>query len=142
MNVGSEDSPVQTEVHRDVKSSLFGVSCVYPFGTFIRGALILWELELIVELGLGDLFFFPDALIHHSNERAEGLRHSLIAFTHQNVLDYLKQGKPFVPKIKVRLKRVQKKLKEQLAKKVRTISDNTVEKRQYRKKKLRVESRK
>jgi hypothetical protein len=42
--------------------------------------LILWELELIVELR--DMLFFPHALIHHSNEAVAlgGQRNSVVAF--------------------------------------------------------------
>ena len=88
INIGSEGTPVQTEPHRDVKERAFGVSCLCPFGEFEGGALILWELKLIIELAPGDLFFFPDSLIHHSNEEVKGVRHSIVAFTQQSVFAY------------------------------------------------------
>jgi hypothetical protein len=41
----------------------------------------------------GDLLFFPDALIHHSNEPVapSGHRNSVVAFTQQNMFDYWKR---------------------------------------------------
>ena len=42
----------------------------------------------MVELRSGNLFFFPDFIIHHSNEAVVGMRHSIVAFTQQNMFDY------------------------------------------------------
>jgi hypothetical protein len=39
----------------------------------------------VVELRRGDLFFFMDHLINHSNEKAYGQRHSVVAFTEHMV---------------------------------------------------------
>lgn len=88
-----EDSPVVTPPHRDVKERVFGVSCLCPFGNYEGGNLILWELKLIIELKPGDLLFFPDSLIHHSNEAVKpgGERNSVVAFTQQNMFDYWKR---------------------------------------------------
>ena len=83
INMGSGDIPVETKPHRDVKERAFGVSCLCPFGTYKGGALILWELKVTIELNPGDLLFLPDSLIHHSNERVTGIRHSVVAFTQQ-----------------------------------------------------------
>ena len=66
VNIGSAETPVETEPHRDVKESVFGVSCLCPFGDYSQGGIILWELEMVIELAAGDLLFFPDSLIHHS----------------------------------------------------------------------------
>lgn len=87
VNLGDKD-PVQTKPHRDVKESIYGYSCVVPIGDYSRGALILYDLELIVELKPGDVFFFPDSLIHHANEDVIGSRSSIVAFTQENLFDY------------------------------------------------------
>ena len=92
INMGSGDIPVETKPHRDVKERAFGVSCLCPFGTYKGGALILWELKVIIELNPGDLLFLPDSLIHHSNERVTGIHHSVVAFTQQNMFDYWKRS--------------------------------------------------
>jgi hypothetical protein len=55
VNVGKDGTPVQTKPHCDVKESIFGVSCLCPFGHYSGGALILWELQIIIKLGPGDL---------------------------------------------------------------------------------------
>jgi hypothetical protein len=88
VNGGSEAVPVETEPHRDHKSVFYGKSCLYPFGNFIGGAVIIWELRAVLELRAGELFIFEDHLLTHSNEEAIGERHSLVAFEHQSVLDW------------------------------------------------------
>jgi hypothetical protein len=88
MNAGSEEIPVQTEPHRDYKSVFYGKSCLYPFGNFTGGGLILWDLRAVLELKAGDLFLFEDHLLTHSNEPVQGERHSVVAFMHQRVLDW------------------------------------------------------
>ena len=87
VNSGDED-PVQTKAHRDVKEAIHGFSCIVPAGNFTGGALILYDLEMIIELNAGDVFMFPDSLIHHANEAVEGERHSVIGFTQQNLFHY------------------------------------------------------
>jgi hypothetical protein len=87
VNLGGKD-PVQTKPHRDVKESIFGFSCVVPAGNYSGGALILYDLRMIVELTPGDMFFFPDSLIHHSNEDIIGDRSSIVAFTQENLFHY------------------------------------------------------
>ena len=54
---------------------------------------VLWELKVVVDLGPGDLLFFPDSLIHYSNEPVivKGERHSVVAFTQENMFDYREQ---------------------------------------------------
>jgi predicted 2-oxoglutarate/Fe(II)-dependent dioxygenase YbiX len=88
INVQQEDSSVQTEIHRDVQERPYVPSCLCPIGDYRGGDLILWELRTVVELKPGDLFYFYDSLIHHSNEEVEGTRHSIVAFTQQNMFDY------------------------------------------------------
>jgi hypothetical protein len=88
VNRGSEEAPVQTNAHRDHKSVFFGKSCLFPFGDFTGGAVIIWELHAILELNAGDIFLFEDHLLTHSNEDVTGVHHSLVAFTHQAVLTW------------------------------------------------------
>ena len=83
VNLGDKD-PVQTKPHRDVKESKFGFSCVVPAGNYIGGALILYDLRLVIELCPGEVFLFPDSLIHHANEDISGERSSIVAFTQEN----------------------------------------------------------
>jgi hypothetical protein len=88
INTGQEDAPVETEAHQDVQEAKYGFSCLCPFGQYVGGALVLWELRCIVELQPGEMLIFPDAIIHHSNEPVTGIRHSIVAFTQQNMLDF------------------------------------------------------
>ena len=78
----------QTEAHRDVKEAQYGYSCILAAGDFTGGALVLYELEMVVEMAPGDLVLFPDCLITHRNESAEGKRISIVTFTQENVYDY------------------------------------------------------
>jgi len=78
VNLGGKD-PVQTKPHRDVKESIFGFSCVVPSGNYTGGALILYDLEMVVELTPGEVILFPDSLIHHANEDIVGDRSSIVA---------------------------------------------------------------
>ena len=82
------NNPNQTEIHRDVKESQYGYSCIVSCGDFTGGDLILYDLEYTVEMKPGDLLLFPDSLIHHSNEPAIGTRKSVVCFTQENVYDY------------------------------------------------------
>ena len=50
--------------------------------------MVLYELGMVVDMGPGDMLLFPDALITHRNEEAEGHRISIVAFTQENVCDY------------------------------------------------------
>jgi predicted 2-oxoglutarate/Fe(II)-dependent dioxygenase YbiX len=88
VNIHRGQSSVQTMIHRDVRKRPFVPSCLCPIGDFTGGALILWKLHAVVELKPGDLFFFPDSLIHHSNEAVIGMCHSVVAFIQQNMFDY------------------------------------------------------
>ena len=62
-----------------------------PFGRYSRGGLILWEAKTVVELETGDILFFPDHFLLHSNEPVEGIRHSMVAFSHQQVFDFFSE---------------------------------------------------
>lgn len=87
VNDGGMDAE-RTNVHRDVKESQYGYSCIVSCGDFTGGALILYELECVLEMETGDMVLFPDSLINHSNEEAHGHRKSIVAFTQENVFYY------------------------------------------------------
>ena len=87
VNIGDQD-PVQTRPHKDQKESKYGLSCIVPVGNYSGGALICYELGLIIDLRPGSCFFFPDALITHSNEVTIGERSSIVTFTQENLFDY------------------------------------------------------
>src|SRR5579859_4593777 len=90
INMGHGGTPVEMKPHRDVKERRFGVTCLCPFGEYEGGGVVLWELKVVVDLGPGDLLFFPDSLIHHSNEPLKGEHHSVVTFTQENMFDYRK----------------------------------------------------
>jgi hypothetical protein len=64
INTGQEDTPVETEAHQDVQEAKHGFSCLCPFGQYVGGALILWELHCTIELQPGEILIFPDAIVH------------------------------------------------------------------------------
>jgi hypothetical protein len=82
------NNPNQTHIHRDVKESQFGYSCVVSCGDYTGGDITLYELSCKLEMVPGDILLFPDSLIHHNNEKAEGTRKSVVTFTQENVNDY------------------------------------------------------
>jgi len=81
------NNPNQTEIHRDVKEAQYGFSCIVSCGSYQRGALVCHDIKKIIEMDTGDLFLFPDCLIHHNNEDAEGIRCSVVGFTQENMYD-------------------------------------------------------
>ena len=58
-----------TTIHRDVKEPKYGYSSVICTGDFTGGGLILYDLEIVLELKPGDMLIFGDSVIHHSNEQ-------------------------------------------------------------------------
>ena len=95
VNLGLQD-PVQTAPHRDVKESIFGFSCVVTAGNYSGGSLILYDLQMVIELLPGDVFLFPDSLIHHANEDVSGERSSIVAFTQENLFHYWRRKYGYV----------------------------------------------
>jgi hypothetical protein len=85
INTGTLENPVKCEEHRDVKAAKYGISCLCPFGDFTGGHVILWELKTEVVLRPGDLLFLRDNLITHSNSEVIGVRHSIVAFTWEDI---------------------------------------------------------
>ena len=92
INTGILENPVQCKAHRDVKVAEYGISCLCPRGDFEGGEVILWELETVVCLRPGDLLFMRDNLITHSNKDVEGVRHSIVAFTRQDMFNWKRRG--------------------------------------------------
>jgi hypothetical protein len=84
-------NPVVTKEHRDIQGFLYGLSCLCPFGFYTRGELVLWDIGAIVELRRGDLFYFPDHLIYHSNRAATGVHHSVVAFTEHRAWNWMQE---------------------------------------------------
>ena len=82
------NNPNQTNRHRDASEAQYGYSGLISCGDYRRGGLILWELEIVLEMDPGDVVIFPDAVITHSNEEAEGTRSSVVCFTQENVYSY------------------------------------------------------
>jgi hypothetical protein len=93
INSGSKDYPVVSAPHRDVLDAFYAMSCLLALGEFQGGELILWELKKIISLKSGDIFIFPAHLITHSNTPVTGIRHSMVAYTKEELLKYfVRQG--------------------------------------------------
>ncbi len=75
-----------TSTHLDFGD--WGYNCVVPWGEYNGGGLVLWQLELIVELEPSDAFFFMGSLIAHNVGEIEGVRNSIDLFCHKNVLSW------------------------------------------------------
>ena len=82
------NNPNQTNRHRDASEAQYGYSGLISCGDYQQGGLILWELEIVLEMEPGDVMIFPDAVITHSNEKAKGARSSVVCFTQENVYSY------------------------------------------------------
>ena len=100
------NNPNQTNRHRDASEAQYGYSGLISCGNYQRGGLILWELEIVLEMDPGDVVIFPDAVITHSNEEAEGTRSSVVCFTQENVYSYWNR------KYNMKLRRNQRKKKK------------------------------
>jgi hypothetical protein len=93
INCGSRDCPVVSCPHRDVMDAFYAMACLLAFGDFQGGELILWELKRVISLKPGDVFIFPAHLITHSNTPVVGERHSLVAYTKEEMVKYFgRQG--------------------------------------------------
>ena len=60
-----------TGTHLDFNDS--GYNCVVPWGEYKGGALVLWQLKMIVELEPGNAFFSMGLLITHNVGEIEGV---------------------------------------------------------------------
>ena len=65
-----------------------GYNCVVPWGRYNGGGLVLWQLEMIVELEPGDTFFLMGSLITHNVDEIQGIRNSIDLFCHINILSW------------------------------------------------------
>ena len=75
-----------TRTHLDFSDS--GFNCVVPWERYKEGALVLWQLKMIVELESGDAFFFMGSLIAHTLSEIEGIWNSIDLFCHKNILSW------------------------------------------------------
>jgi len=75
-----------TSTHLDFGD--WGYNCVVPWGEYNGGGLVLWQLEMIVELEPSDAFFFMGSLIVYNVGEIEGVRNSIDLFCHKNVLSW------------------------------------------------------
>ncbi len=75
-----------TGTHLDFSDS--GYNCVVPWGEYNGGGLVLWQLEMVMELEPGDAFLFMGSLIAHNVGEIEGVRNSIDLFCHKNVLSW------------------------------------------------------
>ena len=73
-----------TGTHLDFGDS--GYNCVIPWGLYNGGGLVLWQLEMIVELEPSDTFFFMSSLIAHNIDKIQRVQNSIDLFCHTNVL--------------------------------------------------------
>jgi len=61
-----------------VSEAQYGYSGLISCGNYRRGGMILWELEMVLEIEPGDVVIFPDVVITHSNEPAKGTHSSVV----------------------------------------------------------------
>lgn len=73
--------------HRDDKDDKICV--VFPFGSFIGGELVLYELGLVIKLRPGDILFFDSVNITHFNLKYEGFRGSVVLSTDKAYRSYI-----------------------------------------------------
>ena len=111
VNHGKYDQQ-KTTIHRDASEAIYGYSGLISCGHYCKGGLVLFELEIILELKPGDVVIFPDALINHRNEEVEGERCSVVAFTQENVYNYWARTCNLTLKKKLRKKIGQRKSKK------------------------------
>jgi hypothetical protein len=61
-------------------------NCIIPWGEYKEGGLVLWQLEMVVELEPGDTFFFMGSLIVYNIGEIQGVQNSIDLFCHINIL--------------------------------------------------------
>ena len=82
----NQDVTGDTGIHQDLGDH--GYNCVVPWGEYKGGELILWQLEMAVELWPGDAFFFIGSLIAHNIQGVKGVQHSIDLFCDNMVLSW------------------------------------------------------
>ena len=111
INQGCENEPVESRPHKDKLDAFYGWACLFAFGTFTGGDVILWELEAVMAMDSGDALFIPAHLVTHSNEHVtSGIRHSLVAYARQETLT--KDQNPNAKHDKLRKRKVIEKRKQ------------------------------
>ena len=128
------NNPNQTNIHRDVKESQFRYSCVVSCGDYTGGDIHLYDLNYTLEMAPGDFLLFPDSIIHHANEAAEGTRKSVVTFTQENIFDFWRRKyemrlKRHVAKEKRESKKKDQKAREKLMKKQETDRNRRLKKK-------------
>jgi hypothetical protein len=83
-----QESPVESQPHKDKTDAFFSLAALFAFGTFTGGGnVVLWEQKTIITMDSGDALFLPAHLITHSNQPViNGVRHSLVAYARQETL--------------------------------------------------------
>ena len=93
INLGQDDL-IGVNTHTDWNDKKYGFNCVLPFGDYTGAAIILWQLEVILELLPGDVLFFMGGIIAHNTEKvASGVRNSIDLFSHEKVFNWVKKEK-------------------------------------------------
>lgn len=71
--------------HNDDKDFRSGLCWVMPFGNFKGGNLVFPDINIEVVLAPGDLICFQSFKLEHFNRNFEGVRNSIVFFTHHNM---------------------------------------------------------
>jgi hypothetical protein len=97
VNRGDTDAVEGTLTHIDWGDSHGGLNAVVPFAEpgkdWTGGNLIMWQLEVIIEMRPGDLIFFNGGTIAHNTTPYEGQRNSINFFTHRKVIEWVRRMK-------------------------------------------------
>jgi hypothetical protein len=89
VNLGQDDL-VGVKTHQDWNDKRYGYNCVLPFGDYTGGALVLWQLGVVLELRPGDVVFFFGRLLAHNTEKVDsGVRNSVDLFCHEVVFKWV-----------------------------------------------------
>ena len=114
----NQDVTGDTKTHQDWGDH--GYNCVVPWGEYEKSSLVLWQLKMVVELQLGDAFFFMGSLIAHNVQDVKGVRNSIDLFCHHTVLSWKEKCKEKRRNMKSRLRRG-KKLSLRQARKLKSV---------------------
>jgi hypothetical protein len=71
----------KTNAYCDVREAQYGYSGLCSTGDYSGGGLILYEIQVIIEMNAGDIIIFPDCAVTHVNEEVVGERNSVVCFT-------------------------------------------------------------
>lgn len=91
INAGLDDA-IGSSTHQDVKDYNCGFNCVFAYGQFTGGDLVLWQLQLILELRPREvLMFFGSIIAHNVTGITSGERCSVDMLCHANVFQWKKK---------------------------------------------------